>query len=342
MATVSAGGRLHVGFQNLALAHERLYGGIGIGLDEPRVRVRARRAETVVAPTGAPRRYAKLAVTILGVPGVELDVERSLPRHVGFGSGTQLALTIYAATALAYDREPAVREHAPALGRGGRSGVGVATFEGASFVVDAGHPSSAFADGPPVSGEWTVSPVVTRLSLPEEWRFVIVVPDVDVGRNGAVEEASMRSVVERADPSVADEIASIVTRRLLSGARTGDLERFGAAVERVDRLNGSWYTDVQDDVYPQTVSALIEELSDEPSIAGIAQSSWGPAVFGVTDVRNVDDAESAASDAVSACGFEGTVYRSRAVDGGARVEPDGRPVVAHDPPRGVTVRQRSP
>ena len=335
MATVSVGGRLHVGFQNLALAHERLYGGIGIGLDEPRIRVRARRSERVTAPTGAPRRYANLAVSILDVPGIDLDVERALPRHVGLGSGTQLALATYAATALAYDREPSVREHAPALGRGGRSGVGVATFEGASFVVDGGHPSSAFADGPPVAGEWTVPPVLTRRTLPDEWRFVIAVPDVDVGRNGLAEAASMRTVVEQADPSVADEIASVVTRQLLPGVATGDLERFGAAVERVDRLNGSWYADVQNDVYPSPVSALVEALSDEPSLAGLAQSSWGPAVFGVTDVRNVGDAASAADDALSTCGFDGTVYTTRAVSSGARIEPDGPPVVAHDTPRGV-------
>lgn len=45
--TVSAGARLHVGFQNLSLARQRLYGGVGIGLAEPRVTVTASPAETV-------------------------------------------------------------------------------------------------------------------------------------------------------------------------------------------------------------------------------------------------------------------------------------------------------
>ena len=43
MATVETGARLHFGFQNLSLAHERLYGGIGVALAEPRLIVEAQR-----------------------------------------------------------------------------------------------------------------------------------------------------------------------------------------------------------------------------------------------------------------------------------------------------------
>jgi len=41
MARVSAGARLHFGFCNLSLSHERLYGALGLGLAEPRVVVDA-------------------------------------------------------------------------------------------------------------------------------------------------------------------------------------------------------------------------------------------------------------------------------------------------------------
>ena len=47
MARVAAGARLHFGFQNLSLAHERLYGSLGVGLDSPRVVVTADPAEDV-------------------------------------------------------------------------------------------------------------------------------------------------------------------------------------------------------------------------------------------------------------------------------------------------------
>ena len=33
---VSAGARIHFGFLNLSLAHDRLYGSVGVSVDEPR------------------------------------------------------------------------------------------------------------------------------------------------------------------------------------------------------------------------------------------------------------------------------------------------------------------
>ena len=41
MARASVGARLHFGFCNLSLSHERLYGALGLGLAEPRVVVDA-------------------------------------------------------------------------------------------------------------------------------------------------------------------------------------------------------------------------------------------------------------------------------------------------------------
>ncbi len=244
-ATVSAGARLHVGFQNLSLARERLYGGIGIGLAEPRVTVTAEPAASVAAADPLLRDYANRAVDVLGVSGVTITLEESLPRHVGLGSGTQLALAVLTATARAHGLEPRVRERAPAMGRGGRSGVGVATFEGGGFVVDAGHPTARFTTEPPAEGDWTVPPVVARHDLPSEWRFLVVVPDADPGRSGDDEDASMRAVVERADPAIADEIAGVVTRKLLPAAAAGRLEPFGEAIAEIGRKNGAWYADAR-------------------------------------------------------------------------------------------------
>ncbi|ELZ01581.1 GHMP family kinase ATP-binding protein [Natrialba aegyptia] len=215
MATVSAGARLHVGFQNLSLARERLYGGIGVGLASPRVTVTAEPAPTVRADDSLVRTYASRAVDVLDVPGVAVDAEESLPRHVGLGSGTQIALAVLAATARAHGLEPQVRTRAPAMGRGGRSGIGVATFESGGFAVDAGHPTNRFTTEPPAEGDWTVPPVVARHDLPADWRFLVVVPDADPGRSGDDEDASMRAVVERADPAIADEIAGSSHHNLL-------------------------------------------------------------------------------------------------------------------------------
>jgi len=320
MVTVSSGARLHVGFQNLSLAHDRLYGGIGVGLAEPRVRLTATPDEEVSAPDEATRRYAERAVALLDVPGVQVVVDSPLARHIGLGSGTQLALSIYAATALAHDREPTVRRHAPALGRGGRSGVGVATFEAGGFVVDAGHSTARFTTAPPPRGEWRVPPVVARHELPEDWRFVVVRPDADPGRNGDAEDASIRAVVETASSSVADEIAGVLTRQLLPAAAAGRLEAFGDAVERIGRLNGSWYAETQGGVFRPLAGRIVDRLESVPVLTGVGQSSWGPAVYGLTDAAHVTEAVDSARDVIDDLGLDGTVLAARPATAGASVE----------------------
>ncbi|SEP89564.1 beta-ribofuranosylaminobenzene 5'-phosphate synthase family protein [Natrinema salaciae] len=324
MATVSAGARLHVGFQNLSLARERLYGGIGVGLAEPRVTVTAEPAAGVASDDPLVRAYASRAVDVLNVSGIAVALEESLPRHVGLGSGTQLALAVLTATARAHGLEPRVRESAPAMGRGGRSGVGVATFEGGGFVVDAGHPTTRFTTEPPAEGDWTVPPVVSRHDLPADWRFLVVVPDADPGRSGDDEDASMRTVVERADPAVADEIAGVVTRKLLPAAAAGRLDPFGEAIAEIGRKNGSWYADAQGGVFRPPAGELVEALEGCQVLSGVGQSSWGPVVYGVTDTAHADEAEAAADDALAARGLEGRVILAEPATSGARVRVDER------------------
>jgi beta-ribofuranosylaminobenzene 5'-phosphate synthase len=304
---VETSARLHFGFLNLSLSHDRLYGSLGLALETPRVVVAGEAADDVRCPHARARAYAERACELLAVPGIELTIREDLPEHAGLGSGTQLALSVLTAVARVHDRAPAVREHAPELDRGGRSGVGVATFEGGGFVLDAGHPTGLFTTEAPPRGAWTVPPVTARHPVPADWRFVLVLPDADPGKTGDSEDESMRSAVEAADAGLADRISGVVTRRVLPALATGDADAFGAAVADVGRLNGAWYADEQGGVYRPPVGAIVDSLSGSPAVAGAGQSSWGPAVYGVTDENRADAAETAGREALDAAGVGGDV-----------------------------------
>jgi beta-ribofuranosylaminobenzene 5'-phosphate synthase len=320
MTRVSVGGRLHFGFLNLALSRERLYGGLGVALADPRIVLDASRADGPECDHPDAREYVTRAVELLDVPGASVTVEETLPRHRGLGSGTQLALASLTAVAGAWDREPRVRDRAPALGRGGRSGVGVATFEAGGFVLDAGHPTARFTTDRPADGEWSVPAVAARHAIPDDWRFLLVLPDADPGRDGDEEDASMRSAVESADPALGDRIAGILTRRLLPALAEGRLSAFGEAVAEIGRLNGAWYTDQQGGIYRPPVGGVVESLSASTAVAGAGQSSWGPAVYGVTDVNRAESAREAGERALDAAGVGGEVRLVSARNRGARTE----------------------
>ena len=87
MVRVAAGGRLHFGFGNLSLSHERLYGALGVGLDTPEAVVEATPAETVVCDDATVRNYAARATDLLDVSGAAQDLEPRLERLFRAGRG---------------------------------------------------------------------------------------------------------------------------------------------------------------------------------------------------------------------------------------------------------------
>ncbi|MFB6252010.1 MAG: beta-ribofuranosylaminobenzene 5'-phosphate synthase family protein [Halobellus sp.] len=308
--------RLHFGFQNLSPSRERIYGGLGITLDSPKVVVAAEPAqgvtcdaeETVADDTvNAVCEYAQQAIDFLGVDGAHVTVESALPRHVGFGSGTQLALCTLTAVSRAYGQDPAVRKLAPRLGRARRSGVGVAAFERGGFVFDAGTPTESYGVDELAGGVSTVPSVAVRREIPSEWRFLILTPDVESGRSGDEEATSMRAVVRSADPTISDRIGATVAGRVLPAIADGDAARFGAAIQAVDRLNGQWYTDEQGDIYRPPVAEVVDALDTSQSVFGVGQSSWGPAVYGITTADRAEAAREAGGRALSHAGLDGEV-----------------------------------
>ncbi|PSP84134.1 GHMP kinase [Halobacteriales archaeon QS_6_64_34] len=320
MPTVTTAARLHFGFQNLSLAHERLYGGVGLALDEPQLVVEAKTADELHCDDDAAEPYVRRVLDVLDVPGANVSVRERFPRHVGLGSGTQLALATLIAVARAHDRTADARTVAPRLGRGGRSGVGVATFESGGFVVDGGHPTERFTHEPPAEGDWTVPPVVASHHVPADWRFLLVIPDSDPGQSGSEEDRSMRTAIERADPGIADQVSALLTRRLLPAIAGRTRREFGGAAARLGRLNGAWYADEQGGVYRPPAGSLVEHLADAPSVTGAGQSSWGPTVWGLTDTDGMHKAKEAGYRALEAAGVGGEVHVVAPRNTGAALE----------------------
>jgi beta-ribofuranosylaminobenzene 5'-phosphate synthase len=272
--------RLHFGFLDLSGETGRIYGGVGLGIDRPRAVLEAEPAEAV--ETDASPYFERLlrgAVDVLGVSGARLEVHDALPRHVGLGSGTQHASAVLEAVARANGLE-STRRGVREMGRGVRSGVGRAVFEGGGFVVDAGHPSDADRC------ERRVPPVAVRHDLPSDWRFVVAVPD-GKGSHGEGEERSMRRVVGD-DGGIGDLVRREFLGTVLPGVAEGDLPTFGAGVAELDRLNGEWYAGEQDGVYHDASASLVESLAAHDAVAGAGQSSWGPAVYAVTTAERAD------------------------------------------------------
>ena len=268
---VIAPARLHFGFLDLHGGLGRRFGSIGLAIDAPAVDLTARPASDL-SVTGQEadraRAYAEAAARHLGIAGrAALHVDETIPAHAGFGSGTQLALSVAAALA-ALDGSPFAPEaFADALDRGNRSGVGLAAFTQGGLIVDGGRDAS---NGPP--------PLIARLAYPESWRVVLILDASMTGVHGSREVEAFRDL-PRFPESQAAEICRIVLMQVLPAAVTAEPEGFGAGITTIQRLIGDHFAPHQGGRYASPAVAGALDAIAAQGVAGYGQSSWGPTGF---------------------------------------------------------------
>ncbi len=285
VVTVRAPGRLHLGFLDPAGSLGRRFGSLGLVVNGFETEV-----ELMASPDGQ--------VTTCGVGGpadlaradacldllqrhsgrhapLRLRLLRLLPAHAGFGSGTQLALAIGRAFAQWHGLDVSTPTLAQWLGRGLRSGVGIAGFDQGGLLVDGGPG----ADGAAAS-------VLARLPLPAAWRVLVVQDGAHQGLSGTEELRAMATLATLAPlpQALAADICHQVLMRVLPGAAGAEFAPFAAGIARIQQVLGEHFALAQGGsaFTSAAVGRLIEWMarSGEPA-AATGQSSWGPTGFAI-------------------------------------------------------------
>jgi beta-RFAP synthase len=263
--------RLHLGFLDLTRDPIRRFGSIGLALDGPETRLTLRRAQArrVRGPEAErAERYLATLEAGLGLAGShDLVIATTIPAHAGLGSGTQLALAIATALRALHRLPPDPRGDAARLGRGLRSGIGIALFEQGGLAVDGGRGAH---DAPP--------PLVARLAVPESWRVIVVLDPAVAGLSGAPERAAFTDLPPMAE-SIADTLCRLVLMQALPALAEDDLAGFGAALTRVQKILGDYFAPAQGGRFTSVRVARALAMLAEAGAVGIGQSSWGPSGF---------------------------------------------------------------
>src|SRR5262249_55685291 len=196
MIRVTAASRLHFGLFALpaqGVSHwpdcegqpslpARHFGGVGLMIDQPGVRVALRPASGWSAEGPCAERALQFGRRFLatlphdqGTLAFHVNIEQCAPEHVGLGVGTQLGLATARALALAtaHANWDAV-ELARRVGRGLRSSIGIHGFQHGGLIIEAGK---TYADA--------VAPLLIRRSFPADWRILLIVPRDRQGTHGA-------------------------------------------------------------------------------------------------------------------------------------------------------------
>jgi beta-ribofuranosylaminobenzene 5'-phosphate synthase len=313
---VEAPARLHFGLLDLRGDLGRRFGGIGAAVPAPSLLLEARHAAELRVEgrggSGGPDVERALAFARRFAAHHRIDarlhfcLHRTIPAHVGLGSGTQLALAVARAAAELHGLPTDAPALARAVDRGRRSAIGTWTFACGGFVLEGGRKS----------GDDAIAPLLARLPLPVAWRCIVVVPHGKPGLAGDQEAAAFARLPPPAAPDV-ERIAHLVLMRLLPAAAEGDLPSFGAALTEVQRITGGWFAPAQGGMFaPGQTGELVERLREWGAV-GVGQSSWGPALYGI--VGDAAAAQVITERVQRVLGPGGAVYSGGFSAAGARV-----------------------
>jgi beta-ribofuranosylaminobenzene 5'-phosphate synthase len=265
--------RLHFGLIDLNGDLGRLFGGLGVGIDQPNVVLEAQPSENL-AVTGEKSELTKaLAKRFLQTFGINanasISVKQAIPEHSGLGSGTQLALAVATALSKLFNVNASVQELAKAMGRGKRTSVGTTIFEQGGFVVDGGKSKNGFPT------------TILRQPFPDEWVFVVAVPQVKKGLAKNEETAAFKTLA----PMTAEEagrMCRLTMMKLLPSLVERDIKSFGEALTEIQTVIGNYFAKVQGGTYSSQAATEGIALLHELGAYGAGQSSWGPAFYGLT------------------------------------------------------------
>ena len=272
---LTAPSRLHFGLLSFNEPSVRQFGGCGMMITEPRLEFSCETAEHFHAIGVHSERIVEFANrwmlhhNLPELPRCQLRVTSAPPQHVGLGVGTQLGMSVAKILNTFSNRcENDPRELAKSVGRGQRSAIGTYGFVDGGFLYERGKLPSE-----------SISVLENRISVPREWRIVLIRPVEKVGLSGDKEARAFRDL-PAVNREVTKELTRLLVNEIMPAMSSSDFPRFSEAIFDYGSLAGSCFSCLQ-----QSGSFATDELSDivdavrSHGASGIGQSSWGPTLF---------------------------------------------------------------
>ena len=272
----------------------RVDGGVGLMLDQPNVVLEVSNSADEFAIEC--HRYYRESVHVINEKASKVfklfhinnknfhfNLLRYYPSHVGLGSKTQLSLAIGTAISKLKNMDIPIEEITKMVERGGTSGIGWRGFETGGFILDGGHdygigkekenflPSSA-------SGSANPALTISKYNIPENWRFVLVIPNVKPGAYGEEEV----DIFKKYTPIPRDEVNEVshqILMKMLPGILRNDLQCFGEGLKRIQSIG---FKKIEISLQKQIVKDLLK-LFEKIGVKAYGMSSFGPSILGITD-----------------------------------------------------------
>jgi len=296
--TVTSPGRLHFALIDLNGELGRVDGGMGVALNEPCLKIEVSAIDKEVDEKDNPEKVIHVLERIRGRIKPELKgnyrvmILKPLPSHVGLGSQTQLSLSVAKALCVLENRNYGVAELAKLVGRGGTSGIGTAAFDKGGFILDGGHAfRKSEAEGkkekerekiktnflPSSASKFSPPPVLFQHALPEDWFFVVAIPEVKRGVYGTEEIEIFKRYCPIKREEV-EKICRIVLMRILPSVLEKDIDTFAASLTMLQEVGfKKKEVELQQDIIKELFGFF------KTRALGHGMSSFGPATYAIVE-----------------------------------------------------------
>jgi beta-ribofuranosylaminobenzene 5'-phosphate synthase len=271
--SVKSTARLHMGFFDLNGSTGRMFGSLGVAIDVPYIQIEVAKSEKTLIDAKNNENVIKIVENL--VKSLKLDkcfslkIVKSIPDHVGLGSGTQLALAIGAGLNRLFDLDLTVPQIAEVALRGKRSGIGIGTFEHGGLIVDGGRGSK---ETPP--------PVIARHNFPENWPILLIFDKTEQGVHGEQELMAFDSL-QKASLDAAQTLAHSVLLQALPALVERDYATFSRVIYMLQHATGEYFSPIQGGLFKSKHVAEILNFLYENNVLSAGQSSWGPTGFAI-------------------------------------------------------------
>ncbi|MCW3996540.1 MAG: kinase [Candidatus Bathyarchaeota archaeon] len=311
--TVKTPARLHLGLIDMNGDLGRMFGGLGVGIDRPNVKIEAQSAEQLTITGQDPELVRSLVQRFSEAyriqPKAYINVKEAIPAHMGLGSGTQLSLAVATALAKLHNLHATVCELAVAMGRAKRTAVGTTIFSCGGFVVDGGKN---------LRNPNVFPPLIYRQPFPSKWRFVVMVPNFNKGLSNSEENHAFNKLSTMPADDVG-QICRLTMLKLLPALAEQDIEAFGEALTKIQILTGNHFAQAQGGTYSCSAAAECIEFMKQAGASGVGQSSWGPALYAVVKREDANHLLSKVKAYLSE-GVGGAAFIAKANNRGATIK----------------------
>jgi beta-ribofuranosylaminobenzene 5'-phosphate synthase len=279
---VVAPAHLHAGNMDLTGDLGRLYGTAGFTIDYPRTVIEAYRSDRITI-TGEEKenaaRYISAFMERFNVEGgITVNIKETIPKHLGLGSQTTLALSIGLALSALYALPTNIEEMAIALGRSEIVALGLYSFKTGGFIVDGGYRIKEKGRAVP--------PLLFRHPIPEDWLFVICIPHEPIPAILKIKE-NEEEILNNLKPmpeQISDRLSRIMLMQVMPSIMEHDITTFGKSITAFNSRLGDFWGEFQEGcTYCHPVVERGIELLLDNGAYGACQSCWGPTFYGIVN-----------------------------------------------------------